>query len=297
VTLQTRTQSAWRLPAALLISVLLHLIAMALLLRGPAHDTHLDFAGILDRTDPEPTPLGLDRSRTVSVSWLGFETPTEHRAPRSAVEQSRLEVDPGRQGGAVSPRQIVQAAAAGAQMARDTAETAATTLEALLARTADAIRLAQRQTEQIEQIAAAPAPPPQPAPLTEVESPDSGVAGEGEGSESEKEADPTALTEPFQVQLGRTASGEGLEIFTQRPPRFTTLVQRTARPRNPLVDIRFKPDGTVDSARFRHGEGTGYTAVDEPLLDAIYGWRARGSRLEAVGEGETITVSIRILLN
>jgi len=265
-------------------------------MRGPAPDARLDLAGILDRPEPEPTPLGLDRSRTVSVSWLGFETPTDHRAPRSEVEQSRLEIDPGRQGGAAFQRQVAHAAAATAQRARKAAEAAATAFQDLLSQTADAIRLAQ-QSERVEQIAAAPAPPAQPAQPAETDSPDSGAAGDGEGQESEKEADATALIEPFEIRLGRTASGEGLEIFTQRPPRFTLLIRRMTRPRNPLVDIEFKPDGTVESARFRRGEGTGYTAVDEPLLDAIYGWRARGSRLEALGEDETLTVSIRILLN
>lgn len=265
-------------------------------MRGPSPESRLDLAGILDRTEPEPTPLGLDRSRTVSVSWLGFETPTEHEAPRSAVEQSRLEVDPGRQGGAVSPRQIVQAAAVRAQQARQAAEAAASTVETMLLRAAEAIQLSREQAERAEQIAAAPAPPPQPAPPVESESPDTGVAGEGEGQEAEKEADATALTEPMQIHLGRTASGEGLEVFTQRPPRLTTLIRRTARPRNPLVDIHFKPDGAVGAARFREGEGTGYTSVDEPLLDAIYGWRARGERLDALGEDETLTVTIRILL-
>ena len=68
-------------------------------------------------------------------------------------------------------------------------------------------------------------------------------------------------------------------------------------PRNPLADIEFRADGAVQRARYRSGQSTGYSAVDEPLLDAIYAWRARGSRLDALGEGETLTVTIRILLD
>jgi hypothetical protein len=281
--------------------VLVHLVALAALMRGPAPGARFDLASVLDRPESEPTPLGLDRSRTVTVAWLGFETPTEHRAPRSAVEQSQLEIDPGRQGGAASPRQIISAAAASAQQARQAAEAAASSLETLLARSAEAIQLARRQSEVAEQIAAAPpappAPPPQPAQPAEVESADAGAAGEGQGAAAEKEADATSLTEPLQVELGRVASAEGLEIFTQRPPRLTTLVRRTAMPRNPLVEIEFRGDGAVERAGYRAGESTGYKSVDEPLLDAIYAWRARGSRLEALGEGETITVTMRILLH
>lgn len=293
---ETRTQPAWRLPASLLISVLVHLLALAGLMRGPAPESRLDLAGMLERPEPEETPLGIDRSRTVSVSWLGFETPTEHRAPRSSVEQSRFEVDPGQRGGAEAVRQILEAAAASAQQARRASQTATSALQTLMSQTVEGIRLAQRQAEQVEQMAAAPQAPAQPAPAPETEEPDPGQAAEGAGDEAEKEAAPTALTEPVDVRLGRTASAEGLEIFT-RSPQFTTLTLRTARPRNPLVDIHFKGDGTVKSASFRAGEGTGYAGVDEPLLNAIYGWRARGERLGQLGEGETLTVTMRILLH
>src|SRR5690606_20607726 len=126
---------------------------------------------------------------------------------------------------------------------------------------------------------------------SETEAPDPGQAAEGEGEAAEKEADPTALTEPVTVRLGRTAAAEGLEILT-RSPQFTTLTLRTARPRSPLVDIRFKGDGAVESAAFRRGEGTGYPGVDEPLLNAIYQWQARGERLGELGEGETLTVTM-----
>src|SRR5690606_11005251 len=102
-------------------------------------DSQFDLSGVLDRTEPEETPLGIDRSRTVSVSWLGFETPTEHRAPRSSVEQSRFEVDPGQRGGAEAVRQILEAAAASAQQARQASQMATSALETLMSQTAEAI--------------------------------------------------------------------------------------------------------------------------------------------------------------
>src|SRR5690606_14659237 len=150
-------------------------------------------------------------------------------------------------------------------------------LEALIARSAEAIQLARRQAEVAEQIGAAPAPPTsappsQPAQAPDAEAPGAAAAAAGGGAAAEKEADATSLSEPLSVELGRVASAEGLEIFTQRPPRLTTLVRRTSLPRNPLVDIEFGRDGDVQRARYQAGETTGYTAVDEPLLDAIYAW-------------------------
>ena len=41
-----------------------------------------------DRT--HPLRLGIDRSNTATINWVGFETPTEHAASKSSVEQAAV---------------------------------------------------------------------------------------------------------------------------------------------------------------------------------------------------------------
>ncbi|MFG0283217.1 MAG: hypothetical protein ACF8R7_02245 [Phycisphaerales bacterium JB039] len=290
----TRTQPDWRLLVAILVSLLIHLIGVATLVSGGAPEARLDLGAILEPREAQETRLGLEQSKTVSVAWLGFETPTEHLAAQSRVEQSQLELDPGERGSAMTAEQFAQAAAAGAAQARRAAQAAAEALEALANQAADAIRLTREPSPQPEQEAGAP-----PAPTTPAEQPDDGGAGgAGEGQQADKEADASSLKEPVDVPIfGQVAVGQGLEIFTRRDPKLTTLVRRLARPRNPLVEISFKGDGSVERAAYRRGETTGYVAIDEPLLDAMYAWRARGARIDALGEGQTLTIVIRVLLN
>ncbi len=292
----TRTQPDWRLAIGLAISLLIHLVALAAIVGGSGAGRP-DLSRILEPQRPDETPLGIEHSKTVSVAWLGFETPTEHRAPRSAVEQSQLELDPGLRG-AIMPERIARIAAASEQ-ARRAAQAATAALESLAAQAAEAIQLARAQPAQPPTSPTAPADPTDPTTPAEpsaADGADSGVAGEGDGAQATKEADATSLEEPLEARFGQVAVGPGLEISTRRNPRLTTLIRRIARPRSPLVDISFQRDGTVKQAVFRGG-GTGYVSVDEPLLDALYSWRARGPRIDALGEDETVTVAIRVLLD
>ncbi|RMH31304.1 MAG: hypothetical protein D6692_00605, partial [Planctomycetota bacterium] len=121
---------------------------------------------------------------------------------------------------------------------------------------------------------------------------------------SDREADALRRTAlEYEVDgLNRPISGKGLEIKTVRP-EWPVLVRQSYNPRNPVVVIRFGPDGKVKKAEFlreRDGsKGSGYEPVDGPILDAVYRWTARGASIDNLDKSDPeaeVVVSIRIIL-
>jgi hypothetical protein len=134
-----------------------------------------------------------------------------------------------------------------------------------------------------------PAPGPAPGPTT-----GSGTApgvGEGEalrrGVRSDKESPAAALKRAVKYRPGRPLAVQGLEVRTVEP-RFPVAVRLTSSPRNPVVTIHFNRRGVVTRAEFLKDDekkivySTGTPAMDEPLLTAIYQWRAKGRELESL---------------
>lgn len=103
--------------------------------------------------------------------------------------------------------------------------------------------------------------------------------GSRPGEKANKVSDAVALKGAIKVSPGRPAAGQGLEIDTVRP-EWGKTVQMLAVPRNPVVAVTFKKDGTVKEAEFWRGMSTGWDAVDEPLLNAIFAWTAKGKKLD-----------------
>ncbi|MEX2218442.1 MAG: hypothetical protein WD749_06735 [Phycisphaerales bacterium] len=166
--------------------------------------------------------------------------------------------------------------------------------------------------------APAPAPareaPPPPPPLateaaaaTPMAVPVPPEAGAGKpGLASERESMATAVKSAPLVKPGQVVAAKGLEILT-REARWSKTTLLTRRPKNPTVSITFGRDGRVRRADFvTVGErrySTGFDDVDQPLLNAIYSWTARGAPLGELPEGEAeggaeagITVVITIVL-
>ena len=230
--------------------------------------------------------LGIERSPHRTIAWLGFIDPSEHLAPDREVEQSALSPLP--------PAALVAdpAAARSAAVARLLSEMATRAgpaidrwyeprREALIAILQAAAGVLQAQAAELEpgEPVVVQVPPVTPA----IESP--------------KEADASAKDEPLEYRNGRVAAGEGLDITTVRP-RWALSTRITASPGNPVVIVEFARDGRVRSAVFE-GLGSGFDSVDGPLLDAIYAWRAKGERLEALPQDDpdaVLTVRIRVHL-
>lgn len=141
--------------------------------------------------------------------------------------------------------------------------------------------------------------PPQPTPprttTPAVETPATAPRMPKPGNESSKESDPTSVIDvpPAMWRSGRPLVGKGLEI-TPRKPEFTTVTLLTASPRNPVTTISFRRDGRVERARLLGGSGD--ERIDEALLNALYGWRASGKQIEDLKEGQTVDITLRLIL-
>lgn len=88
---ESRPALVRNLGVGVVLSVVLHLvIATGLVARSLLPDLSLEAA--MDREDETAPPLklGIDRSQVATINWVGFETPTEHSAQNSTVEQAAV---------------------------------------------------------------------------------------------------------------------------------------------------------------------------------------------------------------
>ena len=143
-------------------------------------------------------------------------------------------------------------------------------------------------------------PAPRPAPTSSRDQIPAGkpVRGERPGEKSDRESSAASKIETVDVySFGRPAASKGLEIKTVRP-RWTETTKLVAVPRNPVIRVTFSRSGRVTSAEFTAGQNTGWKDVDEPLLDAIYRWTAKGEALKQLPPAKDagLTVEFRIML-
>ncbi len=130
-----------------------------------------------------------------------------------------------------------------------------------------------------------------------------GAPGELDERASDAAMRRTARELPVE-RLGRPlqASGE-LQLTTVRPVWSLQVRNAYSPRRNPFIEIRFGGDGRVRWARFvplaDGTEGSGYEEVDQPLLNAVFRWRASGPAIEALRgrePGATHDIVMRFLL-
>lgn len=285
--------------------------------------------------EPEVRP-GIDDAKTDTKSWQGFSEQTDHAAPKSNVEQAALTPAPGaptpeaprapsppehtdapspaptpapavepppREQPPVEPRPGLEQV--GAHETPQAPPERPPAIESL----GDEPPAPPRLIEPVEAILAAPVDPwPMLTPTPALEAPPAPEtppapaartppgASPGERSDSESEA--TSLKDPIDIKLGKPLAGKGLKITTVRP-NWSITTRLTARPRNPVVAVRFARDGRVLKADFVKEQSTGYADVDEPLLNAIRRWRASGKELEKIPADDPragVSMTFRIIL-
>ncbi len=269
--------------------------------------------------------LGIDARTPSSFTWIGYEEYQEHLAVLAEAEQaanspaapaqlsdplnaeppeppelselpeppeqnqSQPEIDARAAAAQLSKLlEILELAASPTKSTNDQADTpntdltglqrALALLDELLAK---AMEKAREETEVVAINPPAPKPNPQATPTS--------------GNASQMESDPTSKLEvPLaDIKLGKPIAGHGLQIKPRRPS-FTTLTMLTAAPGNPLVEIRFPRSGRPVLAQIL--ESSGDRRVDEAILNSLYRWRAQGKQLEALGEGQSIPIRLRIVL-
>ncbi len=234
--------------------------------------------------EPEETlDLGLDVDSAATMTWIGYEEYQAHLAALADVEQAAFTLDPTPAG----PTQ--ETAAAKAAEAPQPQEV-----------------VKPGETEPPKKVEPQPTKPPaKGAPKVDPKAnkaqqkettstsktdPD---AREGDPSDRESDATSTIDVPLANIQIGKPLAARGLELKPARP-RFTTLIQLTVAPGNPLCEMRFRRDGVPALARIV--ESSGDSRVDAIIRSSLYRWRASGKPLQALSGKQTIKVQIRILL-
>jgi len=174
--------------------------------------------------------------------------------------------------------------------------------------TPPAAALPPANAQQAQQPPAAQAPT-QPSPQTPTQQPATSPSvapvaglpgsvgpGQSQGERSDRESDATSIADvpPSLWKNGKPLARKGLEIKTKKPA-LPILTQLTTRPGNPICEILFGKDGVPVSCKVLLSSG--YPDVDGPVLDALYRWRAKGSQLDKLAPGKTLTFRVRFILN
>lgn len=280
------SQPDWRLAAGFAASVIVHgAIAVALGGGASLFDLGEPVTAPVIEMESAPVRPGIDRSRAVTINWIGFEDPTPHEARQAETDQPFL---------TRGPAETPAPETALSQPAPPTPPPSLT--EIAEARPVPALPLppvslddllAQLEQETPPTVTTTPAPPAaQPstadaaAPAPPIEQAPNPAATPGGGP---KEAAPTSRTKPTVIRLGRPIAMQGLEIDTVAP-QFSALTRFTSLPTNPSVRVVFNTAGVVVTAEIIHSSG--YEHVDRPILDAIYRWTAKGRRLDSLRESD-----------
>jgi len=154
-------------------------------------------------------------------------------------------------------------------------------------------------------VPASPAPPQEETPASQASpsssatpssppTPATGGQSKQKGIRSDRESEDFAKkVVDVPNSTGRVQAGKGLNIITRRAD-FTNTTLLTAPPRDTMVRISFQKTGTVKRAEFINGSATGNPNVDDPLMNAIYRWRASGKDLNGLAPEETLSVVVRV---
>ncbi len=317
-----------RLRAGIVASVVLHAAGGVLIAWGPVGGKPADGFGELvtearQEREEEIRP-GIEQSRAMTLTWLGFSDPTPHSAEQSVTEQAAMSPAPAPMptdpspptlsgaptsvaaedtveppAAAPEPEPITEQVLAAAD-AGETIEGEATEAEAEQA-------VAVAATESVDEPTAEPADKPSPdsaqtaaAAASDEPAPEQPIepklSGDAPGVQADKQAQATSTKPVAKVEPGKPAAAEGLDIRTVRP-KWTTLTRLTAAPRNPVAVVKFGKSGRVIHAALLHS--TGVADVDGPLVDSLYLWSAKGEALEALGPERDagVELTFEVLIN
>jgi hypothetical protein len=125
-----------------------------------------------------------------------------------------------------------------------------------------------------------------------------GVGNPRPGEVAGKESTPFTIKDTLEYKPGRTLAPEGIEVTTF-DPEISVLSSMTGTLRNPVIEMRFGPDGKVKSATFKNGQSSGRADWDQPILHAMHRWTIGGRRFRGMIEanpGREVVMSVRMIL-
>lgn len=321
------------LSGSMVLSVLLHLIGGMLLLWISASGSQSHSSTAMSRemlVEPieqdDPLTLGLNDAQSASINWLGIErqesvdgdaiiSETEQAAQTPVVGAGAEPIAPEQE---VVEEQAEQPAEQAIEQHQEEFPEQAEIIEESPTQEMD--QLVIEQDEGIEVVVAeevleesAPDVSPEPSNASELaqstsketqEQPKQPAPAGDVGVLSEREVIATRIKKAIEIDPRKPnapIAGKGLEITTVRP-RYSTETRLSAVPRNPIVVIRFGADGKVRKAEFlwdgKRRLTSGDSRVDQPLLNAIYRWKAKGTQVDALNPNDindTVEVTIKII--
>ncbi|MBM4110446.1 MAG: hypothetical protein FJ254_03685 [Phycisphaerae bacterium] len=117
-----------------------------------------------------------------------------------------------------------------------------------------------------------------------------------DGAKSDKQSAATSVIDvPASLwKNGKPLAREGLNIKTRRV-ELTTLTLVSGNYRNPQCDIYFDHNGKPVQVKVVESSGM-RDAVDEPVVDTLYRWRASGKQIEQLQPGQLARFRVRIYL-
>lgn len=282
----------------------------------------------------EPERLGLESSTTSSMTWVGYEEYREHLAQLSEFDQARFveasspetstpnqQVTPGEQAGtpsnaggppkpAASPQSPTGGGGGPIDGLGDRGGGLASPGTGPLVDAPSGKATPNTTSETPAEKPGKKEPsPPKPAnesdPQPPGNRPDSGGGAPPtppsdspqppEPDAADKASDATStISVPREKWIsGHPVASQGLELFP-RKPSFTTL-QTLAGARNMLVVIRFGKDGKPTTADIL--EHSGNEGIDAAIKASLYRWRAKGTRLDALADEQTIDITLELIMH
>lgn len=111
---------------------------------------------------------------------------------------------------------------------------------------------------------------------------------------SDRDSDPANVKVSGIFRNGKVEVGEGLDITTYRP-NFALSTRALRQPRSPTLEIVFGKDGRARSVRVLRSSGFP-AEVDDPVVTALYNWRAKGRVLDELPPVADSSVSLEITI-
>lgn len=118
------------------------------------------------------------------------------------------------------------------------------------------------------------------------------------GELSTKESTAFTVKRMQDYKPGRTLAPEGIDVTTV-DPEIAIVSSISGQLRNPVIELRFGPDGKVKSATFKDGQTSGRQDWDDPIMHAMHRWTIGGKKFKqllAENPAREVVMTVRMLL-
>ena len=218
--------------------------------------------------------IGIEESKTSTLTWIGYEEYELHRAQVSTVEQAATTTSKSKPTPAVLG------------MLRELQEPASTIIEQLLQAIGELhIAIPSRSMPLID------------SPVVEVAEESVHEVTVEDNNEDAVESDsdsiPTSIIKVSKDmwKSGKPLAGEGV-VLKPRKPSFTSQQMVSNSPSDLLVELHIDSDGKPSDVVLLIG--TGSYSIDRTLISSLYRWRASGEQIEAMNEGEVFKIVVHL---